>query len=194
MRPNIGVLDTAFPLFGTARLRVVARGWGVPVGEMGSFLTIDVTNVAREPVEVAGVHAGFRYTNPLAEAVAGKKAPMLPLRELDGGSPPPRVLGVGETVAWTAGLDQLERPLDEGGSRLAPHLRYLDANDIDLARWARRSRLAVAVRNAVARWTHRRLAVVVTDGQGSLYKTKVRWQPPDESAPQAGTRARLTPT
>ena len=35
-------------------------------------------------------------------------------------------------------------------------------------------RFRLAIRNTVLSWTQRRLAVVVHDGEGALYKTKVR--------------------
>lgn len=67
-----------------------------------------MANIAQEPVEVAGVYVGYRYASVLAEMAFGESTPEFALREFEGESPPPRVLGVGELVAWSANLDKLE--------------------------------------------------------------------------------------
>lgn len=65
LRPNIGPLDSTFPLFEAPRLRVVAQGEGVPVARRAPALTIEVANLAHEPGEVRDVNAGYMYTNLL---------------------------------------------------------------------------------------------------------------------------------
>lgn len=105
--PNIGPLDSTFPLFRTPRLRVVARGEGVPIARDDTVLEIEATNLAPRPVGVSSIHVGYRYTNALSEAAVGKRAPELPLHELSGGPSFPATLDPGESVVWTANLEQL---------------------------------------------------------------------------------------
>jgi hypothetical protein len=181
--PNIGPLDSAFPLFADARLRVVARGRGTPVARTGSAITIEVANTAGETVEIVGVCLGYRYTNPVVEALFGKGAPRLPLRELRGAAYPPFALGAGESATLTANLDQFQVLLGDGRTSLGPHSRFLDPAREDPDRLARRGRAEALLRNLVAGLSHRRLAAVVEDDRGTVHKAKVRWQAPGGMPP-----------
>ena len=178
--PNIGPLDSSFPLFGAPRLRVVARGEGVPVARSDTVLEIEATNVSPRPVGVSGLRVGYRYTNALSEVALGKRAPELLLRELSGGPSVPATLEPGETVVWTANLGQLAA--EARAKNLTPdsHPLLLEPRSLDPGpgKEARFGRVGVAVDNTVRAWTHRSLAVVVRDGEGALYKTEVRWLPP----------------
>ncbi len=131
MLPNIGPLDSSFPLFGTPRLRVVVRGKGVPAARNDAVLTIEVTNLTSRPVGVASVHIGYRYTNALSEAFFGRRASELELRELSGRTPLPATLGVSESFAWTASLEQLAADVQERRLTLGPHSPYLDRRRLE---------------------------------------------------------------
>lgn len=182
--PNIGPLDSSFPLFGAPRLRVVARGEGVPAAESDTVLTIEVTNLASRPTEVTSVHVGYMYMNGLSEAVFGTKAPELPLRELSGQASHPATLGPGESVVWTASLEQLAAEARERRLTLGPHSSWLEPNSLEpLERGVRFGQVGLAVRSYVSLWSHRRLAVVVRDEWGTIYKAKVRWRPPGGEPP-----------
>jgi len=183
--PNVGPLDSSFPLFGTPSLRVVARGKGVPTARNGAVLTVEVTNLASRPVGVASVHVGYRYTNAFSEALFGRRTPELELRELSGRTPLPATLGVGESVAWTASLQQLAADVQERRLTLGPHSPYLDPRRIEaeILSGDRRGRATVACRNVLSAWSYRRLAIVVRDDRGTLHKAKVRWQPPGGAPP-----------
>lgn len=183
--PNIGPLDSVFPLFAAPRLRVVARGVGIPAARRDTTLTIEVTNLAPEPVEVRSIHVGYMYTNLLTEATFGKSAPRFVLSELAGATPPPFTLGVDEPATWTTNLRQLAEGIEERRLTLGPHSSLVDLKRVeeDFVRGIRRGRASVKIRNVVASWSFRRLAVVVGDDRGSLYKTKVRWQPPSGAPP-----------
>jgi hypothetical protein len=183
--PNLGPLDSSFPLFGTPRLRVVVRGKGVPAARNDAVLTIEVTNLSSRPVGVASVHVGYMYTNAVSEAVFGRRAPELELRELSGRTPLPATLSVGESVTWTASLEQLAADVQERRLTLGPHSPYLDRRrfEAEILSGDRTRRATVAVRNAVSAWSYRRLALVVRDDRGTLYKAKVRWQPPGGGPP-----------
>lgn len=183
--PNIGPLDSSFPLFGAPRLRVVARGEGLPIARRDTVVTIEATSLSPRPVGVTGVRVGYRYTNALSEVALGKRAPELPLRELSGGPSVPATLEPGETVVWTANLGQLAA--EARAKNLTPdsHPLFLEPASLEPVpgREARFGRVGVAVDNTVRAWTHRSLAVVVRDGEGALYKTEVRWLPPGGAPP-----------
>ncbi len=144
------------------------------------MLMIEVRNLTLEPVEVRSVHAGYRYTNPLTEATFGKGAPELPLPDLAGDHRPPCVLAAGGSFIWTASMDQLVEVLAEKQLTLGPHSPYVHSYRIeaDYVRGIRPGYTTVKIRNVVANWTFRRLAIVIQDDRDDLYKTKVRWQPP----------------
>jgi hypothetical protein len=183
--PNIGPLDSSFPLFGTPRLRIVARGEGVPIARSDAVLEIEATNLAPRSVGVASIHVGYRYTNALSEAALGKRAPELPLRELFRGPSSPATLAPGESVVWTASLGQLAA---EARAKILPpdsHQLFLEPASLEpVPGWdSRFGRFGVAIDNTARAWTHRRLAVVVRDEEGALYKTKVRWLPPGGAPP-----------
>ena len=184
-RSSIDPLDSTFPLFEAPRLRVVARGEGVPVAGRDTALTIEVANLAQEPVEVRGVNAGYMYTNPLVEAAFGKTAPRLPLRELAEATSPPFMLDVGESVTWSTDLHQLEESVAEQQLVLGPHssLVNLERIEEEVVRGIRRGPLTVKVRNVMVGWSFRRLAIAITDDRDILYKTKVRWQSPGGTPP-----------
>lgn len=181
---NIGPLDSTFPLFGCARLRVSARGEFVPAARSARTLSIEVINRTREPVVVVGVYVGYRYTNIFAEMAFGESTPEFLVREFDG-APTPRVIGAGGLITLNVNLDQFEERIEGGQLRLEGHSRYLDSNRIELESWATRPRALIAARNAIARWSQRRLAVAVRDDRGNLHKTKVRWQPPERQLANA---------
>ena len=185
MLPNIGPLDSSFPLFGTPRLRIVARGEGLPAARADTVLTIEATNISSRPVGVPGVHVGYRYTNALSEVVLGRRVPELPLRELSGRPSVPATLAPGESVVWAANLEQLAAEARAKNLTLGPHSSWLEPDSLEPVpgRETRFGRVGVAVRNTVRAWTHRRLAVVVRDEEGALYKTKVRWSPPGGAPP-----------
>ena len=183
--PNIGPLDSSFPLFGAPRLRVVARGEGVPIARSDTVLDLEVTNVSPGPVGVASVRVGYRYTNALSEAVLGKRAPELPLRELSSGPSVPATLQPGETVVWAANLGQVAEEARARGMTHRLHPLFLEPRSVEeeLGRDFRLGRAGVALDNTARAWTHRRLAVVVRDEDGAVYKTKVRWLPPGGAPP-----------
>lgn len=181
---NIGAYETAFPLFRAARLRLSARGRTVLGAGSTRTLIIEMANIAQEPVEVAGVYVGYRYASVLAEMAFGESTPEFLVREFDG-PPPPRVIGAGGLITLNVNLDQFEERIEGGQLRLEGHSRYLDSNRIDLEWWATRPRALIAARNAIARWSQRRLAVAVRDDRGNLHKTKVRWQPPERQLANA---------
>ena len=149
------------------------------------MLTIEVTNVSSCPVDVSSVWVGYRYTNALSEAVLGKGAPELSLRRFSQRSPLPATLDVGESIVWTASLEQLAAEARERRLTLGPHSSWLEPNSLEagLERGIRPGRATVAFRNAASAWTHRRLAVVVRDDRGTAYKAKVRWRPPGGAPP-----------
>lgn len=183
--PNIGPLDSSFPLFRTPRLRVVARGEGVPIARSDTVLEIEMTNLAPRSVGVSGIYVGYRYTNALSEVALGKRAPELPLRDLSGRLSVPTTLDPGETVVWTTNLRHLAA--EARAKNLTPdsHPLFLEPASLEPVpgREARLGRDGVAIDNTVRAWTHRRLAVVVRDEEGALYKTKVRWLPPSGAPP-----------
>ncbi len=185
--PNLGPLDSSFPLFGTPRLRVVAHGKGVPAARNNAVLTIEVTNLASRPVGVASIHVGYRYTNALSEAFFGRRAPELELRELSGRTSLPATLGAGESVAWIASLEQLAVEAQERRLTLGPHSPYLDRRQLEaeILSGDRPESVTVAVRNALSARSYRRLAIVVRDDRGTLHKAKVRWQPPGSGPPNS---------
>lgn len=183
--PHIGPLDSSFPLFHTPRLRVVARGEGVPIARSDTVLEIEATNLAPRPVGVSGIYVGYRYTNALSEIALGKRAPELPLRDTSGRLSVPTTLDPGEIVVWTASLGQLAA--EARAKNLTPdsHPLFLEPASLEpVPGWeARLGRAGVAIDNIARAWTHRRLAVVVRDEVGALYKTKVRWLPPGGASP-----------
>lgn len=187
--PNIGPLDSSFPLFVTPRLRVVARGEGVPIARSDTVLELEVTNLAPRPVGVSRVHVGYRYTNALSEVAFGRRALELPLRELSGPACVPVTLDPGESAIWTANLEQVAAEARAKNLTAGPSYAWLEPDSLEpipvrevpLGRIVGRIRLAI--RNTVLAWTQRRLAVVVRDEEGALYKTKVRWRPPGGTPP-----------
>lgn len=142
------------------------------------MLTIEVSNVARVPVRVLSVSMSHRYKDTLTEAAFGKRITKLPLFELLGDPQPPCVLDVGESVTWIANLSQLRERLEEERMRLGARSRYLDLRRIDIDRWERYGRLAIAVRNVIVKSSSWSLVVAVLDDRGGLYKAGVRWVPP----------------
>lgn len=171
-------LNISFPLYRRPSLDVTVWGKGVPDAVRGSVLAIKVVNIAGVPVEITGVHAGFIYTALSTEVAFGSRTVKLPLRELTGETQPPCMLKAGESALWTANLRQLANELAEKQLTLYAHSRFLDSNNIDLERWSRRERLAVMMRNKIAMWSSRRLAVIIGEERGGLHKAKVRWQAP----------------
>ena len=109
----------------------------------------------------------------------------MPLRDLSGRLSVPTTLDPGETVVWTANLGQ---PAAEAGAKnLTPdsHPLFLEPASLESVPGceARLGRAGVAIDNTARAWTHRRLAVVVRNEEGALYKTKVRWLPPGGAPP-----------
>lgn len=109
----------------------MARGEGVPAAESDTVLTIEVTNLASRPTEVTSVHVGYMYMNGLSEAVFGTKAPELPLCVLSGQASHPATLGPGESVVWTASLEQLAAEARERRLTLGPHSSWLEPNSLE---------------------------------------------------------------
>lgn len=191
---RVSPIHISFPLLARPRLTVRVRRRFTPETK-GNILTIEVTNVSSTPVEITNVSVGFMRTFLPAELLLGKKATTFPLDELNGDSSPPYVL-VGDSVKWTANLDQVKEHLIEEQLRSSPRLRrlyaemkarayphfdhfYTELADIspEMDRTPR-NRLAVRVNNAVRELTHKRLAVVVQYGQDGLYKAQTTWEPP----------------
>jgi hypothetical protein len=168
---------------------LIARGRGLPVATANSTLTIEATNVSSAPVWIVGVYASFIHTFPFTEIFFGSGTLRIPLSELAGRPQPPCVLGVGESVVWSAELSQLREQSEAGQLVLGPHSRYFDLRTReDFERWMNRGRLAHVARNVVTTWSHRRLAVVLEDDRGGLHKAKVRWEPPEGMPPDARRR------
>lgn len=154
-------------------------GKGCAGAARSPMLAIKATNMAGVQVEVTGVYAGFIHESSLpVEVVFDSRTVKLPLRELAGEPQPPCLLQAGESVLWTANLRQLTDDLEEKRLTLWSHSRFLDFNNIDVEKWARRGRLAIMARNVLAMQSQRDLAVVVGDGRGGLHKAAVRWQSP----------------
>jgi hypothetical protein len=170
-------LNVSFPLYRRPSLDVSVWGRGVPDVNRGPVWAIKAVNMARTPVEVTGVYAGFIYMSLPMEATFGSKTVKLSLRILAGERQPPLVLQAGESALWTANLSQLAEELKEKGLTLAPQLRFLDSNRIDIERWVRRGRLCIMARNMIAMQSQMELAVAIGDGWGGLHKAKVRWTP-----------------
>lgn len=185
--PNIGPEGSSFPLCGTPSLRVAASAEGVPSARRssGTVLEVEVENVAGRRVGVQSVRLGFVYQNALAEALFGRGAPELGVRELSGGPPLPAELDAGESLSWSAGLDQLAGELERRPLTLAPHSVLADPGgaEEEILRGQRPGRAALAVRNALSAWSRRRPAVVVRDERGALHKAEVRWRPPGGGPP-----------
>ena len=160
----------------------------------GNILTIEVTNASSTPVEVTNVSVGFMYTFLPAEMLLGKRSTTFPLSKLLGDPSPPHLVD-GDSVQWTADLDQVKEQLIREQLR-SPRLRrvyaglttrgypHLDRFYTELAEISPEmddgphGRLAIKVNNIVRELTHKRLAVVVLYGQGGLYKAQVRWESP----------------
>lgn len=171
-------LNISFPLHKRPSLDVTVWGRGMPDANQGPVLAIKAVNLTDVPIEVNGVDAGFIYTSLPTEVVFGSRTVRLPLRVLTGERQLPCVLQAGEAALWTANLCQLTDELQEKQLKLSSHSRYLDARRIDIERWRRRGRLATIAHNRIAMLSSRRLAVVVSDGRGSLHKAKVKWSVP----------------
>jgi hypothetical protein len=161
----------------------------MPIARSDTVLEIEATNVSPGPVGVSGVRVGYRYTNALSEVALGKRAPEVPLRELSGPARVPATLDPGERVIWTANLEQLAAEARAINLTAGPSYAWLEPDSLEpipgreaaLGRVVGRIRLAI--RNTVLAWTQRRLAVVVRDEEGALYKTQVRWRPPGGTPP-----------
>ena len=88
-------LGISFPLHRRPNLDVIVWVNGVPDPARCPLLAIKVANVARAPVEVTCVYAGFIYESLPREVFFGNRSVKLPLRELKGKRQPPCVLRAG---------------------------------------------------------------------------------------------------
>lgn len=197
---RVSPIHISFPFHRRPRLTVSVWRRFRPEAEQ-NVLSIEVTNVGSEPVEVTGVYVGFLHAFLPAELLLGKRAIRFPLHNLTGAPGPPYVLDNG-SVRWTASLDQVKEQLVAEQLRYWPHLRQVYAELVDI-RWPHldqlyteladidltlnrgpRGRLAITANNVSRQLRSRRLAVVVQDAQGGLYKAKARWEPLWRQAPR----------
>ena len=191
---QVSPIHVSFPLHRRPELAVsVSRRFTTE--NRGNLVSIEVVRAVNEPVEITRVSVGFLHTFLPAELLLGKKAARFPLHDLMGAPRPPYVLDHG-SIRWTADLDQVKEELLREQLRLSPRLRrtyaelaevrwphldhfYTELADIDPeADRVPRGPLAARAHDAVRHLTHRRLAVVVEDARGGLYKAKARWEPP----------------
>ena len=168
-------LNVSFPLYRRPALQVVVRGKGVPRLERGPMLEISALNTSGLSVKVADISTSFIYTAFPTEIQLGSKTARLPLRELRG-LPLPCVLAPGDSTVWTADLRQFAEKTRR--PNLMPHTPFFEMSDTSAERWHRFWRVGTMLRNQLVRLTQRRLAVTLRDEGGTVYKAKVRWQPP----------------
>lgn len=168
-------LGVSFPLYRHSALRVIVRGKGVPRVEHGPTLEISALNTSGSSVMVSDVSASVIYSAFPTEILLGSRTARLPLRELEG-PPLSCVLAPGESAVWTADLRQ--RAEETPQPNLMPHTPFFEMSDTSAERWQRYGRAGTMLRNLLVDLTQRQLAVTLRDERGTIYKAKVRWQPP----------------